>query len=230
MSTVIYTFHFRLHNYADYLSNVLKLSRSFETQLWNLLHVCWKYKINEFYFGTNTKSTNLRIPELAIFNQTTKIDIHKEKYFHSMCRSKLRSESMITLISFSSVAFCRVVVFSLCWLSGSGPDFPICMCLHLYGLNFSSHVSLQSDNLYKSDCSMSCCLLMILNIFVSSAKKYTTESTRFGKSFMNMTKSRYLWFSRCYLRPRWSFIVDRHLLFSITKKLSIHWKIGFSML
>jgi hypothetical protein len=60
---------------------ILKLSRSFETQLWNLL--CWKYKINKFYFGTSTKSANLRIHELVIFNQTTKIDTHEEKYFHS---------------------------------------------------------------------------------------------------------------------------------------------------
>jgi len=59
----------------------LKLSRSFETQ-WNLL--CWKYKINKFYFGTNTKSTKLQIHELVIFNQTTKIDTHEEKYFHSI--------------------------------------------------------------------------------------------------------------------------------------------------
>ena len=34
--------------------------------------------------GTNTKSTNLRIHEFAIFNQTTKIDTHEEKYFHSI--------------------------------------------------------------------------------------------------------------------------------------------------
>jgi hypothetical protein len=53
----------------------------YKTQ-WNLL--CWKYKINEFYFGTNTKSTNLQAHELVIFNQTTKIDTHEEKYFHSM--------------------------------------------------------------------------------------------------------------------------------------------------
>jgi hypothetical protein len=30
------------------------------------------------------KSTNLQIHELVIFNQTTKIDTHEEKYFHSM--------------------------------------------------------------------------------------------------------------------------------------------------
>jgi hypothetical protein len=27
---------------------------------------------------------NLRIHELVLFNQTTKIDTHEEKYFHSM--------------------------------------------------------------------------------------------------------------------------------------------------
>ena len=43
-----------------------------------------KYKINKFYFGTNTKSTKLRIHELVIFNQTTKIDTHEEKYFHTI--------------------------------------------------------------------------------------------------------------------------------------------------
>ena len=80
VNTLISTIHFQLHNYMTHLSNVLKLSRSFDTQ-WNLS--CWKYKINKFYFGTNTKSTNLRIQELVIFNQTTKIDTHEEKYFHS---------------------------------------------------------------------------------------------------------------------------------------------------
>jgi len=31
---------------------------------------------------------NLRIHELVIFNQTTKIDAHKEKYFHSILKQK----------------------------------------------------------------------------------------------------------------------------------------------
>ena len=44
MNTLISTFHFLLHNYTAHLFNVLKFSRSFETQ-WNLL--CWKYKINK---------------------------------------------------------------------------------------------------------------------------------------------------------------------------------------
>ena len=81
MSTLISTFHFRLHNSTAHLSNALKLSRSFDTQ-WNLS--CSKYKINKFYSGTNTKSTNLWIHELVIFNQTTKIDTHEEKYFHNI--------------------------------------------------------------------------------------------------------------------------------------------------
>jgi hypothetical protein len=80
MNTSISTFHFRLHNFMAHMSNALKLSQSFDTQ-WNLS--CWKYIINKFYFGTNTKSTNLRIHELVIFNQTMKIDAHEEKYFHS---------------------------------------------------------------------------------------------------------------------------------------------------
>jgi hypothetical protein len=46
----------------------------------------WKYKIHEFYSGTNPKSTNLRIYELVIFNQTKKVDTHEEKYFHSRRR------------------------------------------------------------------------------------------------------------------------------------------------
>ena len=41
----------------------------------------------KFYFGANTKSTNLRIHELVIFNQTMKIDFHEEKYFHSSYKS-----------------------------------------------------------------------------------------------------------------------------------------------
>jgi hypothetical protein len=39
----------------------------------------------KYYFGTNTKSTKLRIHKLVIFNQTTKIDTNEEKYFHSNC-------------------------------------------------------------------------------------------------------------------------------------------------
>ena len=48
------------------------------------MNLCWKYTIQKFYFGTNTKSTNLRIHELVIFNQTTKIDTHEVRYVHSI--------------------------------------------------------------------------------------------------------------------------------------------------
>jgi len=61
-----------------HLYKVLKFSRSFDTQ-WNLL--CWKYKINEFYFGTNTKSTNLRIQELVIFTKPRKLIPMKKSTF-----------------------------------------------------------------------------------------------------------------------------------------------------
>jgi hypothetical protein len=40
-------------------------------------------KSTNFILGTNTKSTNLRIHELVIFNQSTNIHAHEEKYFHS---------------------------------------------------------------------------------------------------------------------------------------------------
>jgi hypothetical protein len=41
-------------------------------------------KSTNSFSGTNTKSTNLWIYELVIFNQTTKIDAHEEKDFHSI--------------------------------------------------------------------------------------------------------------------------------------------------
>jgi hypothetical protein len=40
-------------------------------------------KSTNFILGTNTKSTNLRIHELVIFNQSMNIHAHEEKYFHS---------------------------------------------------------------------------------------------------------------------------------------------------
>jgi hypothetical protein len=58
------------------LSNVLKLSQRFSTQL-NLLY--WKYKI---LFWVQTQ--NPRIHKLLIFNQTLKIDTHEKKYIHSI--------------------------------------------------------------------------------------------------------------------------------------------------
>jgi putative component of membrane protein insertase Oxa1/YidC/SpoIIIJ protein YidD len=81
MNTLISTFHFLLHNYTAHLSNVLKLSRRFAPQ--RNIYYAKNIKSTNFILGTNTKSTNLRIQELVIFNQTMKIDAHKEKYFHS---------------------------------------------------------------------------------------------------------------------------------------------------
>jgi predicted transposase YdaD len=44
---------------------------------------------NETYYMyvENIKSTN-KIHEFVIFNQTTKIDAHEEKYFHSKCQTQ----------------------------------------------------------------------------------------------------------------------------------------------
>ena len=55
----------------------LKVSKPSET------YYVENIKSTNFILGTNTKSTNLRIHEIVIFNQTTKIDAHEEKYFHS---------------------------------------------------------------------------------------------------------------------------------------------------
>jgi hypothetical protein len=42
-------------------------------------------KLNQqILFWYKHKITNIQIHELVIFNQTTKIDTHKVKYFHSM--------------------------------------------------------------------------------------------------------------------------------------------------
>jgi len=84
MNTLISTFHFRLHNSTAHLSNVLKL---LEVLIPSETYYVENMKSTNSILGTNTKSTNLRIHELIIFNQITKIDTHEEKYFHSthMC-------------------------------------------------------------------------------------------------------------------------------------------------
>jgi hypothetical protein len=80
MNTLISTFHFRLHNSTAHLSNVLKLSRSFDSS-----ETCYVEMIKSTNFIlVHTKSMNLQIHELVLFNQTTKIDTHEEKYFHSI--------------------------------------------------------------------------------------------------------------------------------------------------
>ena len=66
--------HFNIHvplsiaNSTAHLSDVLKLSRIF---LPNETYYVENKKSTEISLGTNSKSTNLRIHELVIFNQTT---------------------------------------------------------------------------------------------------------------------------------------------------------------
>jgi len=74
MNILISRFYIWLYNSTTRLSYW-----RFATQ-WNLL--CWKYKIHVFCFGY--KQQNSRIHEHVIFNKTTKIDTHEEKYFHSI--------------------------------------------------------------------------------------------------------------------------------------------------
>jgi hypothetical protein len=65
-------------------------------------------KSTNFILGTNTKSMNWRIHELVIFNQTTKIDAHEEKCFHSISYESLSR----FIYNFYFHKFC----FDLCYL------------------------------------------------------------------------------------------------------------------
>jgi hypothetical protein len=55
--------------------------------------LCWKYT---FYFGYKHK-----IHELVIFNQTTKIDAHEEKYFHSIVSTPFEWDQCLIHSNFS---------------------------------------------------------------------------------------------------------------------------------
>ena len=61
-----------------------------------------------------------------------------------------------------------------------------CPCLHFSGWNLRSHLSLHSSSLARSSCniSLSSSSLIILNILVSSANKYESDSTVSGISFI----------------------------------------------
>ena len=83
MNTLISRCHFPLHNYTAHLSNVFKAFSKICYPM-KLVYYVENIKSTNFILGTNTKSTNLRIHELVIFNQTTKIVAHEEKYFDSM--------------------------------------------------------------------------------------------------------------------------------------------------
>ena len=76
MNTLISTFHFQLHNFTAHL--LPRIFLPIET------YYVEDIKSTKIILGTNSKSTNLQIHELVIFNQTTKIDAHEEKYFHSI--------------------------------------------------------------------------------------------------------------------------------------------------
>jgi len=95
MNTLISTFHFRLHNSTAHLSNVLKLSWIF---LPNETFYVENIKSTEIILGANTKSTNLRIQELVIFNQARKIDTQEEKYFHSISYQGTTGEEPSSLV------------------------------------------------------------------------------------------------------------------------------------
>jgi hypothetical protein len=62
VNTLISMFHFLLHNYMAHLSNVLKICYPMK-----LIYYVENIKSTNFFLGTNTKSTKLRIHELVIF-------------------------------------------------------------------------------------------------------------------------------------------------------------------
>ena len=68
-----------------HLSNVSKLSDLLPNAIYYVEHI----ELTNFILSTNTKSMNLWIQELIIYNQTTKIDNHEEKYFHSCLKALL---------------------------------------------------------------------------------------------------------------------------------------------
>ena len=73
--------HFQ-HEARYFIENVLRSTLSYPNET---SKECIQF-LNEIYYVENIKSTNIRIHELVIFNQTTKIDTQEEKYFHSMSK------------------------------------------------------------------------------------------------------------------------------------------------
>ena len=106
-----------------------------------------------------------------------------------MCLLKLSSSSMCTLISFFYVIWSKLwspSLYCACCL------FSLDSWIYTCEWNHSSHVSLHCFILSGSFCRIleSLSFWIILKILVSSAKKYTVEETRSGRSLMYMTKSR----------------------------------------
>jgi hypothetical protein len=76
-----------------------------------LIYYVENIKSTNFILGKNTKSTNLQIHKLVIFNQTTKIDTHEEKYFHSkwnIVESVVKHHSPNPLILAISLDYCEI--------------------------------------------------------------------------------------------------------------------------
>ena len=76
--------HFQ-HEARYFIENVLRSTLSYPNET---SKECIQF-LNEIYYVENIKSTNIRIHELVIFNQTTKINTQEEKYFHSTGMSKI---------------------------------------------------------------------------------------------------------------------------------------------
>ena len=69
--------------------------------------------------------------------------------------------------------------------------FPIVICLHLLGLNFSNHLLLHCSKVFRSSCKVPWPFLsvIVLNILMSSANINVSDLVGSGRSFMYSTKS-----------------------------------------
>merc|ERR1712105_251730 len=111
-----------------------------------------------------------------------------------MGRVNLRSLSISTPKSFSSVDLDNIVLFSS--YSCSAFRYPKCIILHLLTLNDIFHLLAQFSSACRSLCSFSFAssslgsflfsLGTLQYILLSSAKRHTGQFVHFGRSLMNM--------------------------------------------
>jgi len=89
------------------------------------MHYVENIKSTNFILGTNTKSTYLQIHEFIIFNKTTKIDAHEEKYFHSILATKVNKLYMINAhfsnIKFTIQELCLIMADTISSTFSGGP-------------------------------------------------------------------------------------------------------------
>ena len=106
--------------------------------------------------------------------------------FSIMCFSKLKLQSTMTPMSFSSLEFSNSTPIRAYFMYGSGLCLPICILLHFSGCNFNSHCSVHDSIACKSFCSeiWSSLVLITLKILLSSAKRYTVEFRLSGRSLI----------------------------------------------